>query len=727
MDANSAQNSNILVKFANVLKEFEISELTDPGSKDVFDVVKDFRSVAGEGALELVTTNTSTTNRLFENWDLEAKLWHLIELLVNYRCSDISLEGDNSQIQSADSIYRKSLLENDRSLYELWLIIVWIQSNIKIPERPEKLGSSKWSNSFISGDLKSSDLDYPLRDPSCNIDAEDKQLDRSFYKYAYELILAGNMDEARKECEYTDNLTLALILCGTDNDIDLDDKSLTADNSKTQGTVQRKALWRRAVYSMSMNEDLDEYERAIYSYLAGDVEKAPSTVKSDWDVELLRYLNQSWQITLENHMLKDNLVDTNELIVPMENEPLPLQAILDTVSRKHIRESEHPLRVLMGAVMLDKVPMVVKSSVTMLVDAIKGLDSGNDMVEEPYLLRVVTHLTILIDMIYPGSIDEQDKSRLITAYVTILSLYDLNDVIPVYISFLSESEVLEAYSFFLSKLGDTGARQKQLELCRVLHMPTANILRRTTQRVFDETENYYASSSGVSVHSEVDETDKRLITGAEWLIEGRLYVDALDSLVVISRRFLINGKINSLRYVFEKEDLANIIKNYELDTIADSDKQSTAVAEIYQYQSLINVFKQFEQWKQLSTDSSTESSIPQLLKSFRNISGYVYKVIKSFLMELSEEASVKDQDVLHEIRTLYIPHMVIELHGALVAAAEKLKVVSFISEALALASLVANETDRIYLLFQSSGRLEEYLQTIARTATLARPQINRAK
>ncbi|SCU89581.1 LAME_0E04390g1_1 [Lachancea meyersii CBS 8951] len=714
MEIDSGRNISVLVEFANVLKEFKITELNSPGSKNFFDVVREFRSVAGEAALKLVSGDIASSGGVFENWDLEAKLWHLIELLVDYRTADVDLEQEGQS--SADSIYHKVRMEDNSPLYELWLIIVWIQSNVKVPERPDSLGTSKWSNSFISGELKSCDSDYPLRDPKCVLDPEDIQSDQSFYKYAYELIQAGKMDEARKECEHTDNLTLALILCGVDNQVELDTES-----PHTLESYKQKTLWRRAVHSLSKNEKLDAYERAIYSYLAGDIGQTTENIETSWDTELLLYLNQSWQTALENHMVKENLVNTKEMIVPMEIQSIPLQSALDIVSKNHPRASEHPLRVLMGAVMLDKVPSVIKSSVAMLVDAIKGLDPSNVMVEEPYLLRVVTHLVIMMDIVYPGSIEEQDKSKLITAYVTILSFYELNDIIPVYISFLSEPDALEAYSFLLSNLTETDARKKQLELCRLLHLPVANILRRTAQRVFDETENSYCPRARVNVQSPINATDKRLIAAAEWLIEGHISVDALNSLVVISRRFLLNGRINSLRYLYEKQNLDNLIKNYEIDTLTDTENTSTAAKEIGDYRSLIQAFKKFEQWQEMSRGEQSDTNLSSLLTSFRNISSFVHKVIKSFLMDLSDKSTPEDQDTIYEIRALYTPHMVIELHRAFVVASEKLRVASFVTEALSLANLVANETDRIYLLFQSCGRLEEYLQLIARTATMIKP------
>ncbi|SCU96902.1 LAFA_0G08724g1_1 [Lachancea sp. 'fantastica'] len=712
MEIDERRDFTELTELATVLKDFKISELNDPGSRDIFDVVKEFRAVAGDKALQLALDDIEEQSSTFVNWNLEAKLWHLIELLVNYRTADLDLEKEDS----AATIYHRRCMEDNRSLYEIWLIIVWIQANVKVPDRPDDLGSSKWSNSFIAGDLKSCDSDFPLRDTNCMLDSRDKQSDHSFFRYAYELIVAGKMDEARKECEYTDNFTLALILCGVDNEAESD-----VDNPETAELYRQKTLWRRTVYSLSLNEDLDVYERAIYSYLCGEAGQTAENLKMTWDTELLLYLNHSWQTALENQLVNENLVDTKEMILPMDDQYLSLQSTLDVVSKRHPSDSEHPLRVLMGAVMLDRVPSVIKSSVTMLIDAIKGLDPVNDMVEEPYLLRVVTHLAIVMDAIYPGSIEEQDKSRLITAYVTVLSFHELNESIPIYISFLKEPEALEAYSFFLSNLTEANARKKQLELCRLLHLPVGNILRRTAQRVFEDTENSYGPGARVDVYLPIDATDKRLIAAAEWLIEGHISVDALDSLVVISRRFLLNGRINSLKYLYERHDLDNLMKNYEIDTIKDSDNANTAIIEIEHYRCLIQVFKRFEHWQKVSQEKQSNTNLANLLTSFRDISSYVHKIIKTFLVDLSETSDSQDLETFFEIRALYTPYMVIELHRAFVTASESLKVASFVTEALALANVVANETDRIYLLFQSSGRLEEYLQLIAKTATMVKP------
>lgn len=720
MDIDQVDSNQVILSFANVLKDYQVTNLKSNASQDPFTIVREFRSIVGETALQLANVASNEDRANYENWELEAKLWHLIDLLESYRTADEQLEKITTYPYNSDVVFKKELLQNNKDLYEIWLIMVWIQSNAKPPSRPNDLPSSKWSNTVTSGGLKSCDLDYPLRDNTVSIDPRDTKADHTFYRYIYQLILAGSYDEVRKECEFCDNLTLNMIICGLDDYIDPQKDTQIEGSFTSQQGIKKHALWRRSVYSLSLNPNLDKYEAAIYSYLAGDIPNSTEAEDRDWSVELLLYLNQIWQICIENYLTQQGRINAEELIVKMPSQPLSLQDTLNIVSSQHQFESEHPIRVLMGAVILNNVSSVIGSSVEMLLDVVKGIETNNDLFDEPYLLRIVTHLAIFIDMICPNTIDEADKSRLITAYVTILSLYELYETVPVYISFLNKQESEEAYSFFLSNLVDSDVREKQLQLSNFLQLPTANILRRTAQRIFADTEQYYNPETTITVNYDISDIDRRLMSGAEWLLEGKLYADAIDSIIALSRRFLINGKIKSLEHFFNRNDLNEIIKHHEMDKLASksSNEEDLTILEIKQYQNLLQGFKKYEEWKKSSSLFNSQSNLPTLVKQFKEFSNGIYQLIKDFLVYLSEDERVQDKEALFEIRALYTPYLVIELHKSLVSASESLKISSFINEALNLTNLVANETDKIYLLFQSSGRLKEYLQLIARSATL---------
>ena len=297
------------IKFGEALKDFKSVELSSTNPPDPFNILRDFRSIAGSAALKSLEKKDS--NKEGSDWELEAKLWHLLELLGSYRTSDINPDEMTTYSYNSNAVFEKKLLQEDRDLYQIWIIIVWIQNNMN-PRLTESLPTSKWSNSIISGGLKSCDLDFPLRDSHAEINVKDKAEDHVFYRYVYHLLLAGKVDSAIEECRLTENLTLSMILCGMQEYLDPVRDTQIQNEFETQQGVKKHALWRRTVYSLSLDSRLDQYERAIYSFLAGTIPQDDVINDSNWDSDLLLHLNQILQIEIENYLFAKGKLTTDE-------------------------------------------------------------------------------------------------------------------------------------------------------------------------------------------------------------------------------------------------------------------------------------------------------------------------------------------------------------------------------------------------------------------------------
>ncbi|KAG0670566.1 Nucleoporin nup84 [Maudiozyma exigua] len=733
------EQSQHFVSFTNVLKDYVVDYLSKSEEQqtnvelqdgpDPFDVIKEFRSIAAQSAASLIS-NGQESSSSYKDWLLEARFWHLFELLSSFRVSNEQVNGDsnklsNIQIHSYNSnaVYEKKLMFENKSLYQIWIIIVWLQQNMPVVDRPDNLMTSKWSNSLVAGGLKSADLDYPLRNPenSNNIDFKDKEQDHIFFKYIYELLIAGNLEEAFEECRLSENLTLCMIMCGMQEYLNPKIDEQLANEFDTQIGIKKHTLWRSTVYNLSQQERIDPYERAIYSYLSGTMPNDDILKDTNWETELLLNLHQIIEIEVESYLLKEGKGDSTEIITAIPRQAPSLESVLNVVSSKHMEESTHPIRALIGSIILNTLPTMIHSSVDMLLDIVKGLETSNDLLDEPYLLRIVTHLAILLDIIDPGHVSNSDKTKLITAYVSVLKLHGLYESIPVYMTFLDQSSIVDGYSFILCNIEDTNIKRSQLNLINLLRLPKENILKKTAERVFEETEAYYSPHDDIAVTYDISDVDKHLLFGVEWLTEGRLYIDALSSMIAMSRRLLINGKIGTLRYFFECNNIDDILQDYKAELLSVDGMSITEddhkVLEIQQYQSLVTGFIKYRDWQKAIKRLNSESNIPTLIEIFQEYSKYSLDLAKSFLIQLTEDEDSEDFPVLYEIRALYTPYLIIELHKGLVEAAELLKIPTFIDDALVFTNLVANETDKIYLLFQSSNRLKEYLKLVANTAT----------
>lgn len=704
------------VRFARVVNDYQIDSSDGDQAGDPFEIAQEFRSIAGECAL---TELRSGNIKAGKDWELEANYWSLFRQLIKFRYSD--KHQQQSQVNcSTRAAYEKELLQNNNDFYELWIIMVWLQDNLQTVERPENLPTKKWNHTLLKQGLQSQDVDYPLRDSSVILDEKDREQDRVIFKYIFQLLLRGKIEEALNECELSGNLTLSMIICGLQEYVNPEIDFHLKNEFDFQQGIKKHSLWRRTVYGISQNSKLDLYERAIYSLLAGVSPSEEVMSICNWEELLIFFINQKLQTDIENEMIRAGFVTDEEIQLYIPSSTESLSSILNDLSNLKPEESSHPLRTLIASIILGTTDSIVHSSVLQLFDAIKNSEQENEIFNEPYLLRVMTHTAIMFKIIDRHALNETDTSKLITSYITILKFYELFDCIPAYMTLLSAEETIEAYSFVLSTIEESSEKRKQIELMSVLHLPCSEIIKKITQRVFDDTEQQYQPTQVMSVCFETTKIDLHLINSVEWLLEGKLYVDAMNSILALARRFLLNGKVKSLELFFERNDLTTVINQIEIAiAVGKQPIYSSTRKELSQYENLIQGFVEYENWQKSVNQLNSESNIPSLIEKFQGFSNDINILIKDFLVELCEDEKSENTAILYEIRALYIPYLIIELHKKLVEASELLKIPKFISRALELTNFVANESERIYVLFQESGKLKEYLDLVAKTAILA--------
>jgi nuclear pore complex protein Nup107 len=705
---DSLPDINILSSFATVLRDFKLDAI-----EDEYDILREFRSIAALKAQDIAEEGVSSE---FEDWDLEVKLWHLIEILFSYRYSetrsDIKVHDFNSNI-----VFEEKFYQSDPKLYEIWLIITWIHQNSLIVEKPSNLPTSKWLNTQLSNTLENLDIDSPIRSGS-KIDDQDAQNDELFHKYILELLLNGSHKEASEECERTNNWTLKMILAGASEYFDpVIDYQLNEEEVIDYSThgIKKKALWRRTVYLLSKNEQISIYERSIYGFLAGDL--TPLESSNNWDSDLLIYLNHILTSEVENQLIDQGRIPASDVILTFPKKDLTVQKVLNLISLNRKEESEHPLRILIASIISNKIKPIIHSSLNFVGNIMLGNEDSNEILNESYALRVIVHLTIFVSIIDPTVIELEDSSKLITTYILVLRLYEQYELIPLYVSFLPEIEARNAYSLFLMDLFDTELRSKQLELSRLYNLPLENILKRTVERAFKITESHYEIRSSVSLQ-ETDEVDHKLIRNIEWFIDAKMYSDSIHSIITLFRRFLLNGKIKSLQEFTSRNSIQQLLKFYDIENLGidtvDLEVSDYEREELLQYDILVDAFNAVDEWKLISSNKNVSNIA--LSETIHNVSSILYFTINEFLANLSNDKGY-EAELVQDLRTLYIPYLIIQLHSIYVEGESVNS--DLLIEALELTNLVANETTKFYLLFQNCDRLKEYLKLVAQCAALA--------
>lgn len=759
-------------QFAKILENYQLSG----GRADPFDVIRNFTSIAASRALAIGQKiadlgRSEPDNREFASWDLEAKLWHLVEVLYSFRLAQHEVV-EAPEYVSLD-IKREAYLSRNEKVRELLLIIEWLQYNAKDVSIEAPSQPAKWTNTKVGIESKkltslaplaqmvdyvdAMDADAPLRSQK-HISPLDKVIDDQNFSVIYQLVIKGDIQKAIDYASDTGNFTMALILVGSRQDYvdpvldgelaDAMDEDVPPDQP---GGIRHKYMWYQTVSKLAQAPGLTTHEKLIYGFLCGgDQSKAIEEANSDWEQCFLLYLNQLYTQHIRDFVKSSISNDDEEL--PHVNFPTPshssIEGILNTLlkSPNTQTESASPLRVILGSVIINQLNLFLHNTYK---------SNKAELMEDPYVLRVLVHLAVVSVML---NFRDEDKTvtKFLTCYISMLSEQGNQDLVPVYLAFIpDEKDVRECYSIFLSTITDPRSRARQLDLFKRLGVASPhdndtpntssteemgaeyenkinNVLKRTVERVMAETEPAYDPQGEIKVEDKVvDKTDVTLYQSVEWLFENNMYEDAINATRTVIRRFLLTGRLKSILEFASNKTFKSLLKDYDLDLhtksmadvtpptlISEDDKE-----ELLQYDLLVETLRILQEWKTFTEDANTESkefwSSNDVGKSIEKTIAKLQAIIFHwFSAPIASCSDVEKVDIYREYRNIYVPYFIIELLQVLQQS--RYYDWKYIHEAFDLVNAVAD--DKKYDLmncFISCGRLGEFVTLAGDVAFVA--------
>lgn len=725
------RNTSVEVQFSQALEHFQLHK-GDPTVLP-FDCILTFKSVAATQALALGTQLAENESDMdvqeqFNNWSLETKLWNLVEDLYDSRLDspvDLHVHEYSSLL-----LKQKDVLYSHSKLKELLIVIMWIQRNSDLISYDSEQ-QSKWQNTkmalenadisvFINPEsvssnlVKSLDVDAPLR-TNLEVDPKDKVIDLQNYAIIYRLLLNGKTQEAIDHANNTGNYALALILVGGGRPYQDPVLDGISDEATPAGGLKHKLLWKETIYKLSQNPGLDAYEKLIYNYLCGgDITENLEAAKRSWEDSLLLYAYQLLSYKLDSLVL-ESTTETLSITIPKPQSD-SVDEILNNLSNAGTEVSQqslNPLRIISGAIMIDQVQKLIENF-------------KHDTLANENVLRVLVHLSIFLALIRPLDISE-DFTTIVRLYISRLMETGNSELIPVYLSFIpDEKDARETYSVILSSITNKAERAKQLQAARSVTQEVfnndedliivtdddklVNVLRRTVERVMAETEPYYIPQYGVDTTISlqdsdftIDETDFKLYRAVEWFYENHMYSDAIKATIVVIRRFLVNGKILSLKQFAASNNFKQVVTDYNVDSVGKNEKDGITEEtkeELLEYYNFIEGLKFIDEWKSFPEgDYAYKAGHVDL--SLEKTSKALIKILHKWMVDLPDP-------IFKDFRALYIPYMIIELITIYQNA--RLKHWKYIDDAYQLINEVADDLLNDFLeCFQKSGRLNEFL------------------
>lgn len=756
-------------QFAKILENFQLSG----GRADPFDVIRNFTSIAASRALAIgqkIADNgaSEADQREFESWDLEAKLWHLVEVLYSFRFSDQDTL-DAPEYASLD-VKKDAYLSRNNKVKELLLIIDWLQYNAKDVNSDVASQPAKWTNTKVAIESKNlsslaplaqmvdyvdnMDADAPLRSQK-QISPLDKHMDDQNFAVIYKLVLKGDVQRAIDYASETGNFTMALILVGSRQDyvdpvldgdlVDAMDEDISSDQP---GGIRHKYMWYQTVSKLALATGLTTHEKLIYSFLCGgDQSEGIEDSGANWEQCLLLYLNQLYTLHIRD-FLKSTISDDEEL--SLVNFPTPPHSSIEEILNSLLKapttkaESASPLRVILGSVMINQLNMFLHNTYK---------SNKAELMEDAYVLRVLVHLAV-VSVILNFQEGNKTVTKFLTSYISMLSEQGDQDLVPVYLAFIpDEKDVRECYSIFLSTITDPNSRARQLELFKRLGVtspldtPNAssnedvgyeyenkinNVLKRTVERVMAETEPAYDPQGEIKVEDKVvDQTDITLYQSVEWLFENKMYEDAINASRTVIRRFLLTGRLKSILAFSKNKAFRTLLNDYDLDLHTKSMSESSPPTliseddkeELMQYDLLVETLRILQEWKTFTEDANAESkefwSSKDVAKSIEKTIGKLHSLIFDWFSGPISSCSDNERvEIYKEYRNIYVPYFIIELLQVLQQSRHHDW--KYIHEAFDLVNAVAN--DKKYDLmncFISCGRLGEFVTLAGDVAYVA--------
>lgn len=739
--------------FANVLKTFE-----NVGEQNPFDIIKQFVSIASSKALQtrdelFENPDNKQIAEEFESWDLETKLWHLVEVLYSFRLSINS--GNVNPIEewdfSSDVVKETNFKIRNSDVSELSLLKSWLQYNSETVDTSEVPMSTKWKNSKKIAETKDLtnlldkngtsmdqnnyieqfDSDAPLRSGK-SVHPSDEEVDSTVFKVIYHLILADKSDEAITIANDTGNFTLSMILAG-DNypylDPIIDKKFIDEQPIKIDSPmgIKHKLMWYQTVYKLAQQTNLNKYEKLIYNFLSGSNIEENLNETQKWEDWLLIYCQQTsnYELLKFYQSLYNKVEDESLPVMIPAPQVTGIENILNIIASsgsKLAHESYHPIRIVAGGAMINKISPLLKS--------ITGSSSLSSVQENPLILRVLTHLIIFLNIIDAETFDPVVFTQVLTSYISYLSKNDLTEIVPTYLTFIpSEHESRECYAEFLSNIQDPEERAQQIKIAKEISYfndpvdtgspqvdsnddRMAIVLRRTVEKIISETEPHYRPSSQILLQDDmdsVDDIDQKLTTSVDWFIDNRMFEDTISVSLVIIKRFLLCGKLAALRKFSEGKRFGNIITSYDNEIRTKLFTNSTSIVsdeqreELLNYDSFIQGVRLIGEWKQFINDNKVNGSQAK----GKDLTHSIEKTVTKLRSLIFKWFVGSNDDIFKEFRILYIPYLTIELLQIYQLA--RLNDRKYLNDAFEFIKQVVDEDQNDLLTcFTSSGRLDEF-------------------
>ncbi|KAK6593880.1 Nucleoporin NUP84 [Botrytis cinerea] len=474
-------------------------------------------------------TNSRTTVKDLIRWEQEAQTWDLLRRLAHLRFpgpdngkefepQQTPLNQYSSEREAWDRFLQTDNLALERKTVLRWLqdtaeesgeeIDVLVQDLQQNAERGDIIAHENQHSWPRTVDLNSHETQKmmwnasktePLvtqLDPDSvtrqgrKLEVQDEYFERAIWLGCYEMLRRGRSPaEIREWCMDRTEVWRAVSMSGLP-----DEKSLEDDEEED---IASGALWRRMCFALAQKGGNDEYERAVYGILSGDISSVEPVCQS-WDDLIFTHYNALLRTQFDKYIQSGPQVLMNgtlgfgalDAVVLHGDNAVAGKRLVESLKKdsRTAGESSQPMKLLQGVLIGEQFADFIYQQ-GLALSKFANAETTSNLIprtnEQPkdqditnYVdlgdhdsLRVFTHAILIfrgLGLDLGGVLKESVIENVIVAYISFLRLANKGELIPLYCSQLSGARRYATLSRTLIDITDHEQRVTQIRLMREL-------------------------------------------------------------------------------------------------------------------------------------------------------------------------------------------------------------------------------------------------------------------
>jgi nuclear pore complex protein Nup107 len=494
-----------------------------------------------------------------------------IDILVQ----DLQQNAERGDIIAHGWLHTKAAIKNQKRLH------AWPQ--ILDPSSPE-VEKIHLNSSRTEPLITQLDPDAVTRQ-NRKLETQDEYFERAIWLGCYEMLRRGrHPNEIKEWCTERTEVWRAISMSGLPDDQPANDEV---------GNPVSSALWRRTCYSLARNGGGDEYERAVYGILSGDVWSVEPICKS-WDDFIFTHYNALLRAQFDNFLriqFHENTASSTvttlgafDAVHFHGDDATAGKTLIENLKRdpRTLEETLQPMKMLQGVLIANQFEHFVyqqglalsklanEHGVSNLIPPTDELPEDSDLskyisLDDHDSLRVLTHvLLIFISLGWDlgGPARKAVVEHVLVSYISFLRLAGKEELIPLYCSQLSGNRRYATLSRSLIDVIDREQRVTQLKLMKELGLDAQQFVKYQSRYLLgdykDPTEgnNKYPANGNFKLLQDGPGDSGRIIKN-DFLGDDSEKVERVDLLLIRSLEWylLVNGlwsetfKIGTILYL----------------------------------------------------------------------------------------------------------------------------------------------------------------------------------